>query len=241
MPIHSLKIPFAQMRGTIRDGNPRTGLSVTDAPTAAHNSRRYNPHQPPCTPAQRKIRTYTAASAKAWSALPAATAAAWRSLAGQITRDNSLGYTYRLAGIGVWNQVQVYRQLDGLAIDATVPDPLDVPGPVTTITNFYVGAGNLIIIAYYTGLPDTCKALLRITNSSPNQARMRQHHELRIPTTNTTQSIVLANAWRFIWNLLPTAVSLTNLEWVGFELIYMSPAYLPRAPQFFPLRQLYSP
>lgn len=241
MALHSLKIPFAKMRGTIHNQNHRTGLSLTDAATAGHNSRRYNPHQPPCSAAQRKIRTYTAAAAKAWSALPAATAADWRDLATQITRDNSLGYTYNLTGIGVWNQVQIYRQLDGQAIDATLPDPLDVPGPLTALTQFYVGATNLIVMAYYTGVPDTCKALIRITNSSTNQARMRQHHELRIPTTDTTLSIVQANAWRFIWNLLPTAVTLTNLQWVGFELIYMSPAYLPRAPQFWPIRQLFAP
>jgi hypothetical protein len=229
------------MRGTLHNPNPRTGLSLTDAATEGHNSRRYNPRQPPPSAAQRRTRSYTGASSKAWAALPAATAAAWRALAAQITRDNSLGYSYQLTGIGVWNQVQAYRQLHGQAIDATVPDPLDVPGPLTALTKFYVGATNLIVMAYYTGVPDTCKALIRISNSSPNQARMRQHHELRIPTTNTTLSIVQANAWKFSWNLLPTAVSLINLEWVGFELIYMSPAYLPRAPQFFPLRQLFSP
>jgi hypothetical protein len=212
---------------------------MSDAPTQGHNSRRYCPHQPPATNAQRKIRTLTANSAKAWSALPAQICADWRALATHVSRDNSLGYTYQLTGIGLWNQVQIYRQLDGLAIDATLPDLLDVPGPLTSITQFYRGATNLIVIAYYTGVPDTCKALIRISNSSPNQARMRQHHELRIPTTNTATSIVQATAWRFIWNLLPTAVTLTNLEWVGFEFIFMSPAYLPRAPQFFPLKQLF--
>jgi hypothetical protein len=187
------------------------------------------------------VRARTGASAKAWSALPAATAAAWRTLAAQVTRDNSLGYTYRLTGIGLWNQVQFYRQLDGLAIDPAVPAILDIPGPCTGITQFHVGAGMLIVIAYYTGIPDTCKALIRITPSSPNQARMRQHHELRIPTTITSDSIVQANAWRFIWTIFPTTVTLTDLEWCGFEFVFLSPDYLPRAPQFTPLKQLFAP
>ena len=239
MAIHRLNIPFAQMRGTMHNLEHRQGITLSDAPTQGHNSRRYCAHQPPPTAAQRAIRGITGASAKAWSALPAATAAAWRVLAAQVTRNNSLGYTYRLTGCALWNQVQFYRQLDGQAIDPTLPPLLDVPGPCTGITQFYVGATNLIVIAYYTGIPDTCKALIRITNSSSNQARMRQHHELRIPTTDPTTSIVQANAWRFIWNILPTAVTLTELEWVGFEMVFMSPDYLPRAPWFIPLKQLF--
>jgi len=241
MPIHSLNVPFSQMRGTLHNLEHRQGLTLSDHPTQGHNARRYCAHQPPPTAAQRAIRSITGASAKAWKALPAATAADWRALAAQVTNNNSLGYTYKLTGIALWNRVQFYRQLDGQAIDPTLPSLLDVPGPCTTITQFYIGAENLIVIAYYTGIPDTCKALIRITDSSPNQARMRQHHELRIPTTDPSQSIVQANAWRYIWNVLPTNVTLTNLEWVGFEMIYMSPAYLPRAPQFYPLKQLYAP
>jgi len=241
MPLHRLTLPFAQIRGTMHNLEHRQGLTLSDAPTQGINSRRYCAHQPPPTAAQRAIRSITGASAKAWKALPAATAADWRALAAQVTNNNSLGYTYKLTGIALWNRVQFYRQLDAQAIDPTLPSLLDVPGPCTTITQFFVGAGNLFVIAYFTGIPDACKALIRITNSNPNQARMRQHHELRIPTSDPSLSIVRADAWRFIWNILPTAVTLTDLEWVGFEMVFMSPGYLPRAPWFIPLKQLYAP
>jgi hypothetical protein len=241
MPIHSLKIPFAQMRGTIRDGNPRTGLSVTDAPTEGHNSRRYNPHQPPGTPAQRKIRTYTAASAKAWSALPAATAAAWRTLATQITRDNSLGYAYHLTGIGLWNQVQHYRQLDGQSIDATVPDPLDVPGPASTPITFEQDGAIITAKVKVNLAPNGSKVLWRATNSSTNQSRLRQPHELRIPTTSTPNSFATFAANWAIVSFTPDTITTTPAEFVGLSYTIMSAAYLPRPPLFIPLHVIETP
>ena len=232
MPLHKLTLPFAQVRGTMHNREHRQGLTLSDAPTQGHNARRYCAHQPPPTAAQRMIRSITGASAKAWAALPAATAAEWRTLAAKVTANNSLGYTYRLTGIALWNRVQFYRQLDGQAIDPAPPPLLDVPGPLAGVLITIFQGGNLYVLAPYTGIPNTCRAFLRMTDSSPNQARMRQHHELRSPTTDVPIAIVQAVAYNFIWALTPDNITLTTGQYVGLELVFMSPAYLPRPPPF---------
>jgi hypothetical protein len=241
MAIHRLTLPFAQLRGTMHNAQRRQGLTLSDHATQGLNSRRYCPHQRPATDAQLRVRTAIAAAAKAWAALPSATADAWRALAAQLTRNNSLGYTYRLTGIAVWNQVQLYRQLDGLAISSAVPNAADVPPPVSWVIQLSFSLGILSVIAAAAAIVDPCYALLRITSSSTNQARRRQPGELRIPTANTALSIVKACSNCWIWDLAPNTVSLAENEFVGVEFVPMSPAYLPRPAQFFPLKQLIAP
>ena len=238
MPIFSLKLPFADFRGRVSTDDRRRGLITTSAPTQGHTARAHNPHKPPATPAQLAIRAHIANSAKAWTALPAATAADWRSLAQQITRNNSLGYTYRLTGIGLWNQVQHYRQLDGQAIDPALPLLTDIPPPPSALYWCYPDGGSINARLWSPAAPPASRALIRLTNSSPNQARLRQQHELRICTTDPADSFAQTYSnvydWFFKWD---TGIFLAD-EWCGLSFVCMSQAYLPRAPWYISLHQL---
>jgi len=241
MPLFSLKLPFAFFRGRVSADDPRRGIITTDAPTQGHTARAHNPHKPPATPAQLMIRAWTANSAKAWSALPAATAAAWRALAHGITRNNSLGYTYRLTGIGVFNQVNFYRLSLGLAIATTPPPLIGIPPPVTRIDELTTVGGNFHIRLICTGFPEGSMVAIRFTSSSSNQARLRQRHELRSPYP--VPATYAPNVWGGILNSTIAAPTQTLVagEYIGIIFTPMSTGFLPREAVFLPVHIIGAP
>jgi len=238
MPLHKLTLPFAQVRGTMHNLEHRQGITLSDAPTQGHNARRYCAHQPPPTAAQRMIRSITGASAKAWAALPAATAAEWRTLAAKVTANNSLGYTYRLTGIALWNRVQFYRQLDGQAIDPTVPLLSDTPPPITLWLDPYRAGPFLTLTVYCPGAVGGARVFFRCTASSTNQARMRQPHELRILSIDISESFQTVTAGMCTFAIHPDNLHVEGNEWFGAQFTIMSASFLPRAPWFIPLREI---
>jgi len=238
MAIHKLRLPFAQMRGTLHSLDPRTGITLSDAPTQGHNARRYCPRQPPPSPFQVAIRTHIGRSAKAWSALPAATAALWRNLAYKITRNNALGFRYRFTGIAVWNQVQLYRQGTGLEILDTLPDFTLIPPPVTSIVALTTTANNFHIELNCNGFTNQSMVSIRFSSSSPNAARFRQPSETKFPYP--APAFYLPNVWNGLLNstLAPAYVTqhLAPGEYLGLHLTPLSPQFLSGPAWFIPLQ-----
>jgi hypothetical protein len=187
------------------------------------------------------IRAWTGASAKAYAALDAPTALAWRTLAAQMTRTNSVGYTYRLTGIALWNQVQHYRLSCGETILATPPPLAELPGPLGTISEISSVASNLHIEATCPGYLDNCRVIIRCTASSTNQARLAQRHELRSPTGYAIAFYGIVTSE----SINPTAANpvmhLDAGEYFGIEFTSLSPGFLPRPAWFIPKQLITAP
>ena len=238
MARHSLIAPFKQFRGTVAGPGADAKQILYDDIHRGRVSRNWTKTPNPKTIAQIMHRTWIALCAQSWRALPAATAAAWRSLADQMKRTNALGYTYTLTGINVFYQVNLYRQRDGQAINTAPPPILEIPPPIKSLDVFSSAAGSLHIEATCTAYLDNCHVLLKTSPSSTNQSRLRRPCDLKCPGLFGLGAFALVIAGAIAYTDLSLAQHYAAGEYLGISFTPCSPGYLARAPWFIPLQLL---
>ena len=237
----SLIAPFRQFRGTVSMPDAGAKQILYDDVHRGRVSRNWTKTPNPRTPAQLGQRTRIALCAQAWRALSAPDAAAWRALATQINRTNSLGYTYTLTGINVFYQVNTYRLMIFHTLTATPPSIADIPPPPTAIIWCHMKGAQLEVVVDCAGSKDMSYGVLRCTPSDANQARLRRPCELRFPTTDPADCFTSANSGIFHFLINPTLSPLNDTEWIGLQILSMTDDCLPRPPWFIPLIQLLDP
>lgn len=126
MPIYTVKVPFDQVAGTISDSSGG-GLVLMNSPNAGAVARRYVKPTYSNTNLQIEVRGNLKLAAQGFAALTAVQAAAWNTAAADFRRTNSLGAEHKISGINLFAMVNMYRQIDGLAITTTPPTHLTTP------------------------------------------------------------------------------------------------------------------
>jgi hypothetical protein len=236
MPIYTTRIPVARVSGKLTSSGTPEAIIVTSPPRQAPAMRRHCLKTKPPTTAQALTRNYIGQSAKAFHALDQADADAWRAAADTLSRTNALGARYWLGGINLFQQVNYYRQLNGLTITETPPALTNIPPP-PSVTYLVSGAPpQFYCFAECQSAVDGCFVLFRITTSSSNQARQRQKHEARIPTANPQDAFATFTAGIASLLFTPTEITLTAGQYVGLSSTLLSPFYVPRAPIWEPLK-----
>lgn len=225
-------LPIDRIHGLLHTPGSRGGIVCTDGPTIGNSARSHSTIVKPASAAQTVIRSKIAASSKLFATLDQATAQAWNDLAWQITRTNALGYTYRLTGIGVFNQVNLFRQLDGQALTTSPPPFAAIPPPITALTSCSVAFSLLDFTLLAPGVVNNCLCCVRTTNSSPSQARKRTRSELRWPNQNPHFCFQTTISNTILFHIALNNVSVTAGEFIGAEFRLMSAGYLVRTPWF---------
>lgn len=238
MAIATLKHPIDRLAGKLTNAGTTEAIIATSSVLSTCTLRRHSTTVKPPTTTQRLIRTKIGAAAQAYKALTTATAAAWRTAALEINRRNSLGTPYTFTGINLFQQVNLFRQLDGLAITSTVPNIAYHMPLATSIYSIDYTAPIFRLVVLLSQNGNGCHALLRLSNSTPTQARQIPRSELKIPGTSTTHWLVTITSSSVGWLAVPNTVSLTTNEWCALEVLILSPDYLPAHPWFVPLVQI---
>lgn len=241
MAIATLRPPFSRISGKITSAGTAAALIVSTSITTACTIRQHCETVKPATAAQRACRTKTGLSAKAFHNLTKAQADAWRAAAAEINRLNALGTRYTFTGINLFQQVNFLRQLNDEAITVTPPSLNNLPTPATGFqsTNYTAGTNTLtIIVNSGSSVNYSSRALLRITSSSANQARLHLPNECRIPTTDTSLSFAWNVNHKFSFTIHPDTVNMAINQYAGVQITIMSADYLPREPWFTPLLKI---
>lgn len=230
----SFKLPFHQIRGRVSADNKHAGLILSDHPTQGAHARSHNPSTAPATASQAYSRFWTALISKAWSALDAATAAQWRAFALQVTKTNTLGFRYSFTGNSLFHQFNYYRLSAGQPITSTLPNLSLVPPPLPRFTVISSSGTDLHLEGECPSAPPGSSMAVRITQSSPNAARLRSTRELRSPHNYPILAYMPITGTHFQNTYTGPWLHIRPGEYFGIEARPFSSEFFPGLANFWP-------
>lgn len=233
MPKVTLTQPFSRFHGKTTVPGTGTGLVTFSNARAGNVVRQYVIPANPKSAQQIMSRGVFSAAAAAFKSLTTVEAANWNALAHLISKTNILGTDYTLTGIGLYCQVNAFRQLNGQSISDTVPTLTTMPIPVVGITSITQVTTTITVVANCTGIADGALVFVRLTPSIARQSRLLRRNELRIPSTTETQCFATVSSSAATAAITFNTVTVTAGQYCGVELTAMSSTYLPHAPQFW--------
>jgi len=171
MSKYTLQPPFARFSGTI--GLPTTiaGQIIYKTTTGGGVARNRTKMPNVRSEKQNLNRSYVSQVAKAYSALPRATAQDWTDLAVTVKITNILGDNYELSGIALYQKINLYRLYAGVSISDTLPSTTQLAAPAgdLVITDL---AGDVSLSIDDTALPINSIIFARMSAPLPGAARM---------------------------------------------------------------------
>jgi len=171
MSKYTLQPPFARFSGTIGLPSSVAGQIIYKTTTGGGVSRNRQKMPNMRSSKQNLNRSYVSQVAKAYSALPRATAQDWTDLAEKVQLTNILGDFYVLSGVALFQKINLYRLYAGVSISHTLPSTTQLAAPAgdLVITDL---AGDVSLSIDDTELAINSIIFARMSAPLPGAARM---------------------------------------------------------------------
>jgi hypothetical protein len=176
---------------------------------------------------QVSIRAILGAVSAGFKALSANEKAAWEAAAADWKRYNKLGQQYDLSGQALYTQVNTYRQMDGQALDDTVPD-MSAPGGITGVTAENYDNHQLIVTVTHT-LTAGQFLFLQNSNSLGSAVRNARDGDLRCRADAFADAIVARAASPQTLSFVVDNSFIAD-DYAGYKITPLSAAYVPGVP-----------
>lgn len=177
-----------------------------------------NPH----TSFQTQIRQMLTARAQAWRSLTANERTAWNAEALNYFLSDSLGQQYNPTGFGLYQSVNITRQILGLAL-VTNPPPIDAAPQITSAGGTAVGATGVISVTFDPVPPANTHYIVQMTRPVSPGVLFFGRSDFRnvavLDSTDTSPQIITTTWQAFFGNITTADVG----QRIGIRLIPVSP------------------
>lgn len=185
---------------------------------------------------QNTLRGYFASISAAWKNVSDANAAAWETLAEAMGGTDSLGRAYGFYVNNAYMSVNLYRLIDGQTITDSAPayDPPPAPIELNGVATIDGGATLNIEISHTNAAG--VLFFVQVTPPMPSQRRRARTNELRIPTTNLADSVIVRSASPQTLSVTTQRIGIpaSGPTYVGIRIRALSENYLPGGELFIP-------
>jgi len=188
----------------------------------------FNPTNPQSSQ-QIAIRALLSASSTAYKSLTVSEADAWEVLGAQMSVDGPVGSWHGLTGIQAYNQVNVWRLMDGQAQTTAAPEVSVAEAP--TITDVVSDGANLTGVRIQHSEIAGSHFGFRLTAARTSAVRKAAKGELRFISTDFASSIIESDTSPQIWTV-PSPWSAPIGQYLGIEVTHLAPGYLPSGVLF---------
>ena len=233
MPKITLSQPFEHFHGSVGAPKQQVLWSVGQR----NYSRQFVVPDNPETARQVLLRGYLTAAAQAYQALDAATALAWRTAAASKDTTDIFGISGSMSGIQYFTQVNTYRQIDGQAIDDTVPTAA-MPSSPTAIAVSRAAATQISFGITHANSASTGFWAVRLAYIGSSEARLARRNELRNWSDTLADNIAAIASSVQTMTLTQAAATVVAGEFIGYQLIPLSNDYEAGTPVFLSQAEL---
>jgi len=227
MGIFSCAPPFDRVHGKIVGESGENGVVAYSSARGGNIFRAFVIPENPESTLQVAMRSYLTLAAAAYKDISAAQALIWETTANQINRDNILGISYTLTGIGLFCMVNVYRQMNGQAIVDDMPTIEQPIKPVGITSVVLTNATTLTIVADFTGNDVGFFGVCRISLPLPGEARQARSGDCRLRSPTISDNIIAVAGTTVTFVITIVALDYVATDRIGIELTPLSDAYVP--------------
>lgn len=179
----------------------------------------------PRTTAQVNIRAYLTAAAQAFGDLTTAERTAWETMANLMTHSH-LGFTYTPYAINAYISVNVWRQLDGQAIDDAAPTALAGFTASVIATVGYVTATTVFsFILTHNGVATVGFWAVSTTPTLASAQRAARPSDYRLAMATTADAIVAVEATPQTIELTAPLHLWANGDYMAIKVVPLGAAY----------------
>lgn len=225
MGIFTVAPPYDKIHGKIMGESGVNGQVVYSTRTAGNVYRNYVIPANPQSTLQVVVRAALAAAAAAWKDITEAQAYDWNVKAATIYRTNILGVQYSLTGIGLYCEINTYRQLNAQAIVDVLPTIVAPVKPVGITSVTQTSATVLTIIANFTGNDDGYFGICRVSAPLPGEARQARVGDCRLRDATIANNIIAVATNSVTFPLTVPSGYYTALDRIGIYLMPTSDEY----------------
>ena len=227
MAIIRLTQPFDAYHGTVSGQTANNKMVLFSSRRAANVARSWVLPDNPNSTLQAAIRSYLSLGATAYKGLSQVNADAWTAAANLLSRENILGLQYYHTGIGLFQMVNMYRQMGAEAIVEAVADIVPPPLPLAVDSIVATSTTALDIVADVTGIEAGGMALCRVTSPLPGAARRARSNDCRMLDATIADNIVVMGTDTCDFTLTMPTSHIVADDLIGVEITPLSAEYFP--------------
>lgn len=179
----------------------------------------------PRTTAQVNVRAYLTAASQAFGSLTTPERAAWETLANLMTHSH-LGFTYTPYAINAYISVNVWRQLDGQAIDDAAPSALaGFTGSSIGTVGYIAGTTVFSFILVHNGTAAVGFWAVSITPALASAQRAARPSDYRLGMATTADAIIAVSATPQTVELTGPIYTWTDGQYMAIKVVPLGAAY----------------
>lgn len=184
----------------------------------------------PRTTAQVNIRAYLTAAAQAFGSLTTPERAAWETLANLMVKSH-LGFSYTPYAINAYISVNVWRQLDGQAVDDAAPTALaGFTGSSIGTVGYVAGTTVFSFILVHNGTATVGFWGISVTPTLASAQRAARPSDYRLAHATTADAIIAVEATPQTCEVTVPIVTWTDGDFMAIKVVPLGATYCYGTP-----------